>query len=301
MAAVISLASCSDDALNNGTEISQDTNKVINIGGMVTEEPEVTLLTRAENDDDERVKAETVPWLKGALLNGLDITYSNLTEYGHNITNERVAILRWTGSIDQTSNRGIYTFRYKKPDGSTPDADAEWYDNGEHYFEGEYVPAEIREKGTAKVSAENLVSDQHDASDYTYDAQGNPVVGTTIGNYTLLSHYIGMPPNWTASATIDQILLPFKHRLGRVIAYVLIDDELKATLEGYKKGADMITDVDTEDPTNTSFSFGNVKVLEKVQESETTISGARTANLTPKWTTAAIPRPPRAARPRAPP
>ncbi len=289
MMAACVMSSCSDDILPNKLGIDYDKSLKINVGGVATDDIDVEALpTRAQGDETDEVqreKAEKLDWLKGALRSGLDITYSNLANSVHNLENEEVAILKWTGERNEPKDIGIYTFKYKASVKS--DVDAVWYDNGEHYFEGQYVPKEIRSKNDEAIMTDALTTDQHDASDYTYstDADGKETTKGTIGNYTLLSHYIGMPPNWTTSATIEQILLPFKHRLARVIAYVLIDDELHATLEGYKVDENN-QPTQEEDPSNTNFRFCNVKVLDKVSEADKVIHDANTTNLTPKWTEA---------------
>lgn len=277
------LVGCKDSLTDDIHDITGT--HIIRVGGVVSDDV-ITVLTRAGETTDT-VRAETVDWMKGALLKGLDITYSNLkSDGGHDIDNQHVAILKWTGTINQTSNRGDYTFKYKSFNGQ---ADAEWYDNGPHFFEGEYVPEEIRTTGST-ITAVNLVTDQHDDTDHTYNTTGD--ASGTIGNYTLLSHYVGMPPNWTTSATVDQVLLPFKHRLARVIAYILIDPDLKdksgtatATLKGYKKDASG-NDMSTEDPSTTELRFANVKVLEKVNEVASTGGSDAAASLTPVWTEA---------------
>ena len=258
-------------------------NRTIKIGGVVSDDV-ITVQTRAGETTDT-VRAETVEWMKGALRHGLDITYSNLDGDGRHVTrNQHVAILKWTGETHPTSRRGNYTFKYKIGGG-----DAEWYDNGPHYFEGEYVPAKIRTT-EVNIDAVNLTTNQADDSDYTYiiDGEGNETTEGTIGNYTLLSHYVGMPPNWTTSATVDQVLLPFKHRLARVIAYILIDPDLKdktglnpAKLKGYEKDAN-----GKDNPSTTELRFANVKVLEKVQEVAADASSDAAASLTPQWTKA---------------
>lgn len=252
----------------------------IRVGGVVSDDI-ITIQTRAGEVTDT-VRAETVDWLKGALLNGLDITYSNLDAEGnHVIANQHVAILKWLGIIHPTSKRGDYTFKYKVGGG-----DAEWYDNGPHYFEGQYVPEEIR-TAAETITATNLITDQHDDADHTYDATSGAASGA-IGNYTLLSHYVGMPPKWTTSATVDQVLLPFKHRLARVIAYILIDPDLKdktglasAKLKGYEKDFN-----GKDDPSTTELRFANVQVLEKVQEVAASAGSDAAASLTPQWTMA---------------
>ena len=252
----------------------------------------VVTQTRADGDT-EPVRAETVPWMQGALRHGLDITYSNINSDGsHHTENEAVAILKWKGTSDQTTERGDYTFIYK---GDTKDA--EWYDNGPHYFEGQYVPDLIRNGNGKTMNISDLTTNQADDADYTYkiDSEGNETTTGNIGNYTLLSHYVGMPPNWTASATVDQILLPFKHRLARVIVYILIDDQLlaldgsPAVLEGYKCERDTEGKITTKDtPATTNLRFANVKVLQHVQETAPTgaDSNKKTSSLIPNWTVA---------------
>lgn len=280
------LAGCKDSLTDDILDRQDD--RTIHVGGVVSDDV-ITIQTRAGEVTDT-VRAEKVDWLKGALLKGLDITYSNLDSDGkHVIGNQHVAILKWTGNIDQTSKRGDYTFKYKTYNNK---ADAEWYDNGPHYFEGQYVPAEIRTT-TETITATNLTTDQHDDADHQYDASTGAASGS-IGNYTLLSHYVGMPPNWTTSATVDQVLLPFKHRLARVIAYILIDPDLKdksglvtAKLKGYsvtRDGDGKI--IASDDPSTTELRFANVKVLEKVQEVAASEDSDAAASLTPVWTEA---------------
>ncbi|MBQ0019452.1 MAG: hypothetical protein KBT39_02915 [Bacteroidales bacterium] len=260
----------------------------IHVGGVLTDGGRMVVTQTRADGEPEHVRAETVPWMQGALRQGLDITYSNLNSAGsHDRDNEAVAILKWKGTSDPNTHRGDYTFKYKGTEN-----DAEWYDNGPHYFEGEYVPGRIRTTGS-NIEATELTTNQADDADYNYtiDDDGTEHTTGTIGNYTLLSHYVGMPPNWTASATVDQILLPFKHRLSRVIVYILIDDQLlaldgsPAVLEGYKGAAH--TDA-KDDPSTTSLRFANVKVLQYVQETAPTGADAakKTSTLIPTWTEA---------------
>lgn len=281
------LVGCSD-ILTEGIG-TLDGEHTIHVGGVLTDGGHMVVTqTRAEGEP-EHVRAETVPWMQGALLHGLDITYSNVNSDGsHHTENEAVAILRWKGTSDPNTHRGDYTFKYKGTDD-----DAEWYDNGPHYFEGEYVPDLIRNGNGKTMNIADLTTNQADDADfiYTIDADGTEHTEGTIGNYTLLSHYVGMPPNWTASATVDQILLPFKHRLARVIVYILIDDQLlaldgsPAVLEGYKGTAH--TDP-KDDPSTTSLRFARVKVLQHVQETAPTgtDSNKKTSTLIPTWTEA---------------
>lgn len=271
------MCACADETVTGTDNIQPDDSQIIHVGGVATDGLTVSAAqTRAVGDT---IRAEEVKWLKGALLAGLDITYSNMTANGtHNLENEKVAILKWTGEKNPDSGRGIYTFNYK---GITPEETAIWYGNGLHYFEGQYVPTEIRNGNGHTMTITNLNTDQHDDADYDYS--GTTPTGT-IGNYSLLSHYIGMPPSWSIPATVDQVLLPFKHRLSRVIAYVLIDPKLGATLNGYnyKKGEG--DDPDTkDDPSTTAMRFNNVKVLKEVIEAGAS-DASHTASLTPGWT-----------------
>lgn len=289
------LVGCKDSLTEGILDITG--NRTICVGGVVSDDV-ITVLTRAGETTDT-VRAETVDWMKGALRHGLDITYSNLDKDGkHVIDNQHVAILKWKGTYgaeyeykDKVTGevikikRGDYEFKYKI---YSNQSDAEWYDNGPHYFEGEYVPAKIRTTST-EIPAD-LTTNQADDRDYTYtiDSEGNETTTGSIGNYTLLSHYVGMPPNWTTSATIDQVLLPFKHRLARVIAYILIDPDLKdktglatAKLKGYEKDAN-----GKDNPSTTELRFANVKVLEKVQEVAADASSDAASALTPVWTEA---------------
>lgn len=253
---------------------------IIRIGGVETEEL-VMPTTRAAGVD-----AETVSWLVQPLKNGLDITYGL---YNATPNHEDVAILKLEDSDGEGGNDfdiadgglAVYSFKYRADRSSEVGAgnDAIWYNNGFHYFQGVHVPERIRYiSDVAEVEGTNkapgLVLDQHDATETGTDAQ--------LGNYTLLSHYLGMPANYRLTATVERIKLPFRHRLARVVAFVLIDPELNTTLKGYKKDAAGLG-VDTEDPNTTSIRFCNVKVLQGVLDVEES-SGHH--KLTPTWTQA---------------
>lgn len=261
------LSSCSENDIF-GTEGAASTGDVINVGGIETEEMAVT--SRAAGVD-----AETVDWLVQPLTQGLDITYG-LSGVTHAESQEDVAILKLT---DKTTTPATYSFNYRK-DGvrHTTDTDpAIWHNNGFHYFQGVHVPERIRYtsdvseiEGTDK--APGLTLDQHNDNATGSDSE--------LGNYTLLAHYLGMPANYKLTATVERIKLPFRHRLARVVAFVLIDPELHTTLKGYKKDASG-NPVDTEDPNTTSLRFCNVKVLQGVKD-VVGIGGHHT--LTPTWT-----------------
>lgn len=284
------LTACADEHVGTGGGELADGANIINVGGISTDGllegngAQATAVSRAAGNDDDggsstptpdanRQKAEDVVWLQTALQNGLDITYSNMdADMNHVVANEKVAVLKWLGT-KSAAGRGDYSFFYKGTtsegaDGKETGDPAIWYNNGPHYFEGVYVPAEIRTTGTS-ITAQNIIRDQSSDADN--------------GNYTLLSHYIGMPPSWYHNATIDQVLLPFKHRLSRVIVYVLIDPALNTKIKGYKQGVtEDDWDTTNDDPNTTSLRFNKVKVLDHVQEVAATETAA--AKLTPIWT-----------------
>lgn len=280
------LIACTDELGTSG-EGAIDAN-YINIGGINADEllevssPDATLMTRAGGDDGgstptptpdaNRQKAEDVVWLQNALKAGLDITYSNMdADMKHVVANEKVAVLKWLGT-KSAAGRGDYSFYYKgttQGTGVNETGDpAIWYSNGPHYFEGVHVPADIRTTGSS-ITAQNIIRDQSNVDNE---------------NYTLLSHYIGMPPSWHHNATIDQVLLPFKHRLSRVIVYVLIDPALNTKIKGYKQDVtEDDWDTTEDDPNTTSLRFNKVKVLDHVQEVDATETSSAD-KLTPIWT-----------------
>lgn len=238
--------------------------KAINVGGV--ERGEMSIETKAVSQD-----ADKVDWLIHPLEAGLDIVYG-LDGYNDSVdAHQDVAILKLT---DPTTEPATYTFKYREDRTATVGASnqAIWYNNGFHYFQGVYVPGRIRYTSDieeVETTAPDLTIDQHDGT-----ATGEE---SALGNYTLLSHYLGMPANYRLTATIERIKLPFRHRLARVVAFVLIDPELNTTLKGY----DPVDGVD--DPTTTSLRFCNVNVLQGVYD----VGGANDHHvLTPKWTTA---------------
>lgn len=254
------LYSCAEDSSFLLGDTLEDT--PINIGGIETENMKV--LTRAAGVD-----AETISWLVQPLKNGLDITYGL---YGVTDTKEDVAILKLT---DLTTSPATYTFQYRKDDNkhTTDTEPAIWHNNGFHYFQGVHVPdrirytndiSEIEEAGKAP----GLTIDQHNDKADGGDSQ--------LGNYTLLAHYLGMPANFNLTATVERIKLPFRHRLARVVAFVLIDPELNTTLKGYSLDAN-----GKDDPNTTSLRFCNVRVLQGVKDVVESGSGHHT--LTPMW------------------
>lgn len=277
---------------------------VISIGGIDNTAVEASLggytpqaapASRATGDTPS-VDAETVDWLLGPLFGGLDITYGAKDQP----ETERVAILRLL-KADETAGETAenikfshyvgpnderiaeYSFKYHNGDG-TEGTDAKWYDNGLHYFQGVFVPQKLRFSAVSETP--ETVNDPTNGKapalkfDQSKDSQNS---SNPDANYTLLERYLGMPADANIYATVARVKLPFRHRLARVQAYVLIDPTMGSdvTIKGYKKGPDG-ADVATEDAATSDIRFCNVKVLSGVKEtSDASISGH--AQLTPIW------------------
>ena len=109
------------------------------------------------------------------------------------------------------------------------DKHAKWLGNGAHYFEGVYVPEALEESNTR-----------------TYDA---------------LSQYTAVPPSTKIAATVGRITIPLQHRLARVVAYVLIDKTMNATLKGF----DTENNDNNNYVENTMLRFCNVQTLDHVE------------------------------------
>ena len=299
--ACLLLTGCQDsDELAGGGNITED--NVIHLGGISTDGLVASaVVTRTDppavdEENVQRTDAENISWLVGPLKDGLDITYG---KNGNPRTNERVAILKLLtnesdGSIkyseDPVTHDKVaeYSFLYRDNENGEPTENpAIWYDNGAHYFEGLYIPTRIKYRNEAYGSdpaqtitdvygtggsAEDLTTDQHD--DNTAEAN--------LGNYTLLSRYLGMPSNFTLNATVARIKLPFRHRLARVLAYILIDPDMGegVTIDGYKKDANG-NPTTTEDATTSKIRFCNVNVLGGVKDSYNSTTQHHT--YTPQW------------------
>ena len=256
-----------------GPDGQPDTAVPIRIGGVSTSVL-ATEVTKTDPDpiDEEslqRADAETIPWLRSTLIHGLDITYGKSDR-----TNSHVAILKLlteTNGDIKYSDGGLaeYSFNYRNDvNGEPTDNPAIWHDNGAHFFEGLHVPVRITNKENSGLPAD-LTTDQH--NDATGDTEAS------LGNYTLLSHYLGMPSNYTVNATVARIKLPFRHRLARVLAYILIDPSLgNAKISGYVLDAN-----GKDDPTTSQIRFCNVDVLEYVNDSYNETTKHHT--YTPKW------------------
>lgn len=279
LSVLLTTVSCADkvsfveeDAIDTVEKVEQG--DIIQIGGLETFGLELSVnsgLTRAGVD------AEKINWLVTPLKQGLDITYGKVIN-GAGDDRRRVAILKLQPGAgdaayltDATSGWAIYTFKYRGTE-----QNALWYDNGAHFFEGVYVPDALRygtaynaESGRQELASVNNTSAKNILTDQSKNGDDD--------NYTLLSRYLGMPANTHITATLGRIKLPFRHRLARVQAYVLIDPEMQAqgvTLKGFEL-------VDGKDnPNSTSISFNNVEVLSGVHDTK---NSDDTHVLTPKW------------------
>ncbi len=276
-----------DDLAGGGMGVTEG--NVIHVGGVNTDELVATAsVTRTDEETVTKTDAENISWLVEPLENGLDITYGLSSDRDNT---SRVAILKLLTengeiggdikySVDGSNKYAEYSFLYRhNTSGVATNEPAIWYGNGAHFFEGLYVPDEIEYNASANpaqtidnvaTTALNLTTDQHDDGTTT----------GSLGNYTLLSRYLGMPSNYTISATVARIKLPFRHRLARVLAYILIDPDMGTgiTLNGYKS-TEAETTADKDDPTTTDIRFCNVKVLQGVKAS----ASLQHYTYTPQW------------------
>ena len=254
-------------ANSNYIEVGVETSGLI-----ATSEEEPLSDTRAAAAQD----AETVSWLVQPLKQGLDITYGKVDDVKNT---EKVAILKLESDgtengyqTDPDSKLAVYSFNYK-----STNEKALWYDNGLHYFRGVHVPMRLRFSTVASELESDRTAEGSTigaVKDLTTDQSDDTATGTDnqLGNYILLSHYLGMPANTRISATVERIKLPFRHRLAHVMAYIIIDPSLNTTIKGYKKDASGIS-IENEDPKTSSIKFCNVEVL----------AGVKGENLTPQW------------------
>ena len=291
LAALLLFTSCAEDNLLGW--LGADSGEPIEVGVDATDLQLSSTVSPLSRATGEAILAEQVPWLIQPLKRGLDITYGKVGDK----TTERTAILQLQGGqltdeiydTNPTSGYAVYTFNYRSPTGEVTNEKARWKDNGPHYFEGVYVPYRIRYQNdpseietdrvlvngtnTQVAKVEHLTTNQSNGTRTGEDAQ--------LGNYTLLAHYLGMPANTRISATVARILLPFRHRLAHVIAYIIIDPELETQLKGYDKSVLTENGVQGDDPNNTSIRFCNVDVLKGVQDVYDPNTQLHT--LTPEW------------------
>lgn len=298
---VMSMYSCQDELVEHSEPV--DTENIITVGvdatGLLSLSSSMTPIeqnvTRAVG---ETKPAEEVSWLVQPLKKGLDIKYGRVPTSNNPEKHENVAILKLseTSGPDITmkgeagnqyatntnSGYAIYSFAYR-----TNGDPAKWYDNGPHYFEGVHVPNRIR----YSTNASEIESDRQNfngvesvakVTDLTKDQSGNVESGedNELSNYYLLAHYLGMPANTQISATVSRILLPFRHRLAHVLAYIIIDPALGANIQGYANiNANDDTKPFRDDPKTSSILFCNVDMLKGVKDAVN--DGVHT--LTPTW------------------
>lgn len=298
-AVLLLCCACTGDVLSSGGR-DVDGEGIINVGVDTEDALELSAITRAAAQPQD---AEKVDWLVQPLMKGLDITYGNVGTNGAHL-NSKVAILKLSpkgeGSsspyiydIDPDSKYAMYTFNYRSNTGGETANPALWYDNGYHFFEGVHVPNRLRYKESVEelaidertlwdeseklAAVTDLTTDQHDDAHSGEDNQ--------LGNYTLLAHYLGMPANTRIAATVARIKLPFRHRMARVLAYILIDPDLRtganpAKIKGYKSTEAERTS-GKDDPTTSSIRFCNVDVLGGVHDVYDKVHNLHT--LTPTW------------------
>lgn len=271
--------------------INGDNPNIIHIAGIERDALTTSLsgYTTRATGDNESVDAETVPWLLGPLFGGLDITYGLK---GKEAETQKVAILKLqkATSSDDISSSNIkystytgpkdekiaeYSFKYRT-NGGAEGEDAIWYDNGQHYFQGVFVPDNLRylsENSQTPETVNNPTDGKAKNLKLDQSKEGND------DNYTLLARYLGMPADASIHATVGRVKLPFRHRLARVIAYVLIDPTMgnDVTIQGYE----LINGKD--DAATSEIKFCNVKVLAGVEEKDDAETGH--ATLTPRWDT----------------
>lgn len=276
------------------SDIRPQASDIIHVGGISTDELVAqSAITRTGIDEETVIHtdAENISWLLKPLFHGLDITYG---KEGKPRTHKHVAILKLLkksgdaetadnikystytvteNNVETQKQLAEYSFLYRDADTDDQIAvgdPALWYDNGAHFFEGLHVPERIVSGATGYPT--KLIEDQHD----------DATTSGAEGNYTLLEHYLGMPSNFTLNATVGRIKLPFRHRLARVLAYILIDPSMGTgvTLNGYMKDekGDPMT---YEDPSTTDIKFCNVNVLQGVTDSYDATTGHHT--YTPVW------------------
>ena len=288
----LTLCGCSDEQ----TWGFDDTDRIIEVG---VETSGLTLIsdlaplpaTRATGTTQD---AETVPWLIQPLKQGLDVTFGKVGD----LSSARVAILKLLGGTryddiyDKNPYSGFaeYSFNYRADDGNETNDKARWLDNGPHFFEGVHVPTRIRFSNDASELEEdrtnfNGVASVAAVKYLTTNQSTDTSTGTDneLGNYTLLSHYLGMPANTRISATVERIKLPFRHRLAHVMAYIIIDPELDTKIKGYSVVHDeeQRTIITPDDPNTSAIKFCNVDVLRGVHDVYD--ANTRLHRLTPQW------------------
>ena len=230
-------ASCQDNTIE--TEYPHDASLDIKVGSIDCGSADAVVVENITKSATTRAsqKAEEVEWLKDPLLKGIDVSYYLRSDENKNTSTAVLKLLPETHQVAGDSTK--YSFNYKDENGQETTKPAQWKGNAGHVFHGFYIPEGIS-NGEIGNQSESEISNEPNAESY----------------YDKLWRYLSMPPNHEIMATVGYVRLPFRHRLSRVLAYVLIDPDLKTSIK------------------DNIISFENVKVLEKVE------------GTTPQWTTA---------------
>ena len=230
-------ASCQDNTIE--TEYPHDASLDIKVGSIDCGSADAVVVENITKSATTRAsqKAEEVEWLKVPLRKGIDVSYYLRSDENKNTSTAVLKLLPETHQVAGDSTK--YSFNYKDENGQETQKPAQWKGNAGHVFHGFYIPDDIS-NGDISNQSKSEISNEPNAESY----------------YDKLWRYLSMPPNHEIMATVGYVRLPFRHRLSRVLAYVLIDPDLKTSIK------------------DNIISFENVKVLQKVE------------GTTPKWTTA---------------